>query len=397
MSEVNGAPGPPPPVDYLAPFEAFQSYRLHGGTIYRGRIRAEYAADREALAETLSSAPGTFRIEEVDGRVFATLRTYRRGRPPRRLWLHGLLLVLASVTCVGAGAGFAAKHWRDDTAVAPFAFVIDALTLYADGHGAEVAHTLWPEFAREMATGVSYALALLFLLLAHEAGHYFAARAHGIDCTLPFIIPAPFLFGTLGAIIKMRAPISHRRALFDIGVAGPLAGIVASLVVCLVGLSMSSYVVVSSAAGPQIEFGASLLYRGLGRLAMGPPPLVHSPATWAVQLHPVAVAGWFGLFVTFLNLMPLGQLDGGHLWYALIGRKQRIVGIIAFALLLALSVVFIGWLMFAVLIFLVLRISHPPVMDEYVRLGAARVLVGVLLIVLFVLMFIPEPVRFNWH
>jgi len=384
-----------PFVDYLAPFEAFQAYGLRGGTIYRGRVRPEFARDREALRQLLDAAPGTHRLENIDGRLYLTLRTYHGPRPRQRLWLHITLLLIAIVTIVGAGADLSRMYGRDSpahddkTQLHPFEFALESMARVLDGKTEEISAYLWPDFANYMARGIPYAVALLFVLLSHEMGHFVAARRYGVDATLPFVIPAPFLFGTLGAIIKMRSPIAHRRSLFDIGAAGPIAGLVASVVVCVIGLSMSSYVPESTMIGQPFRFGTSVMYRGLARLAMGPPPT--APGVHVLNLDPVAIAGWFGLFVTFLNLMPLGQLDGGHICYALLGRRQRYVGYAAFALLVGMGYLFVGWLVLAALVLLLLRIKHPPVMDESVRLGPVRTAVGIVIIILFLLMFVPVP------
>ena len=373
-------------VDYLAPFESFRAFAIRNGVVYRGRIRAEYAGDREALGGILSRG-GEFTLEELDGRLYATIRAFRR-RPKRRLWLHITLLVLTIITTVGAGAEMTQTH-PEELALIPFNFVVDALTDMTMGAWGRIADSLWPEFARAMVSGIPFAAALLFVLLSHEMGHYLMARRYGADATLPFLLPAPFFFGTVGAIIRMRSPMVHRRALFDVGAAGPLAGLAASLIVCVVGLRMSQYVPVSAEPHLPFELGRSALLAGLERLVMGA-----APPMSRVELSPVAIAGWFGLFLTFLNLMPLGQLDGGHVWYALVGRWQRWVGWTAFTALLGMGAVYrYGlWVFVAVLALVVVRVKHPPVMEEWVPLGRWRVAVGVLVIVFFVLLFLPEPI-----
>lgn len=374
-----------PFVDYLAPFETFQAYGLRNGTIYRGRVRAQFAADRQELERFLSAAPGEHRVEEIDGRVYAVLRIDHRPRR-RRLWLHIGLLVLTMITALGAGAELSARDPRP-VALIPFEFVVDVAAHVYVGEGSEVVNRILPGFMADMQRGLPYAVALLFILLSHEMGHYLAARRYGVDATLPFLIPAPLLFGTFGAIIRMRSPITHRRSLFDIGVGGPIAGLAASLIVCVIGLSLSWYLPKPIAPRSAFELGNSALFVGLTRLVLGPAKPID-----VVQLHPVAIAGWFGLFITFLNLMPLGQLDGGHVWYALIGRKQRYVAWAAFGLLLVMGYVFVGWVVLAALALLLLRVRHPAVMDESVSLDPRRKILGVFIIVVFVLLFVPRPI-----
>lgn len=385
MTEEPLSGGLPPVIDYLEPFETFQAYRLRGGMMYRGRVRADFAGDKERLGRFLAAAPGTVRLEEIDGRLYATVRVYTGRRPGRNLWLHAVLLLLTSLTVLAAGGNLAAGMWGQATTVWPFEWIVEAVAWTADGQGDVFLKSQLPDYLTRLHAGIPYATALLFVLLAHEMGHYFMSRRHGTDATLPYLLPAPVLFGTFGAVIKMRSPIVHRRALFDIGVAGPIAGLVASVIVCVIGLTRSEFV--SESVGGGLRLGDPLLLQLLVRVVMGPVPPNHD-----VLRHPVALAGWFGFFVTFLNLMPLGQLDGGHLWYALIGRRQRYVGWTAFGLLLGMGAIFPGWIVLAALVLLLLRIAHPPVMDESVPLGRGRAAVGIVLIVVFVLLFMPEPV-----
>ena len=375
-----------PQVDYLAPFETFQAYALRGGMIYRGRIRRECAEDRAGLKNILGAAPGEYHLEEIDGRLYATLRTYRGRRLPRRLWLHVTLLVLTIITTIAAGAEMT-RGQTSGLVLLPYEFGIEAITDILLGQWGELVHARLPAFLSEMGRGIPYAAALLFILISHEMGHYLAARRHGVNATLPFLLPAPFFFGTFGAIIKMRSPITHRRALFDVGVAGPLSGLVASLVVCVIGLGLSHQVPTPRTAWQGIELGWSPALAIMTRLVMGRVAAGHM-----VSFHPVAIAGWFGLFVTFLNLMPLGQLDGGHLWYALVGRRQRYASMVGLGLLVGMGVQFPVWLVLAALALLVFRFGHPPVMDESVRLGPGRIVLGIVVVLLFLLLFVPCPI-----
>lgn len=386
MSELEHSTGPP--ANYVEAFETFGACRLRQGVMYRGRIRAEFAEDIDALHRTLSAAPGEYHIEELDGDVYATIRIYRPGKEPKqRLWLHVGLLLLTIITALGAGAELSSTYPRG-LSLLPFEFVLDSAAYLFYGQGATVVREVLPQFLADMRTGVPYAAALLFILLAHEMGHYIAARRYGIDATLPFLLPAPLFFGTFGAVIRMRSPIVHRRALFDVGIAGPIAGLVASFIVCFIGLRLSSYVPVEQSVGDVFVLGSSTVFDAITGLALGP-----AGPDEILALHSVAIAGWFGLFLTFLNMLPLGQLDGGHIWYALVGSKQRSVGVVAFALLMGMGVVFLGWMVLALLVLLVVRIGHPPVIDESVGLGPGRRILGVVMIALFALLFIIEPIR----
>ncbi len=368
--------------------ETFGACRLRNGVMYRGRIRAEYAEDIDALHRILATAPGEHHIEELDGHIYATICIYRPGKKPKqRLWLHIGLLVLTIITVLGAGAELSRTEPRGLSLI-PFEFAIDSAAYLSEGQVAAVIQELLPRFLAAMCAGVPYAAALLFILLAHEMGHYIAARRYGIDATLPFLLPAPLFFGTVGAFIKMRTRIAHRRALFDVGIAGPIAGLVASVIVCFIGMRLSSHVPAADATYFPVVFGRCAVFRAMDLLVLGPVG-PEDVLLW----HPVLFAGWFGLFLTFVNLLPVGQLDGGHVCYALFGTNQRRVGIAAFAILMGMSIIFLGWAVLAVIVLLVARIGHPPLIDESISLGRGRQILALVMIVVFALLFVAMPVR----
>lgn len=237
--------------------------------------------------------------------------------------------------------------------------------------------------------GIPFAGTLLFILLTHEFGHFILSKIHRVPASLPLFIPGPPHFiGTFGAIIRMRGPILNRRALFDIGVAGPLAGFAVALVALAVGLFLSTVVDRTSTFG--LQLGEPLLLKLMAWLIIGP-----LPPQADVLLHPVAFAAWFGLFVTSLNLIPIGQLDGGHVAFALWGNRQRTMAFAVLPLLIMLG--FIGWPGWFVWAFMagIWGIGHPPVIDPQVPLGPARVLVGWIAFAVFVLTFAPIPFSFH--
>jgi len=237
--------------------------------------------------------------------------------------------------------------------------------------------------------GLPFAGTLLFILVTHEFGHYLLSKIHGVPASLPLFIPGPPHFiGTFGAIIRMRGPILNRRALFDIGVAGPLAGFVVAVGALIVGLHLSE--VVDRAATFGLQLGEPLLLQFLSWIVIGP----LSPQA-DVVLHPVAFAAWFGLFVTSLNLIPIGQLDGGHVAYALWGARQRTM---AFAIVPVLIVLgFVGWPGWFVWAFMagLWGLGHPPIQNPNLPLGTARIIVGWLALAVFVLTFAPIPFSFH--
>ena len=237
--------------------------------------------------------------------------------------------------------------------------------------------------------GIPFAGTLLFILVTHECGHFVLSKIHRVPASLPLFIPGPPHFiGTFGAIIRMRGPIMNRRALFDIGVAGPLAGFIVAIVALVVGLSFST--VVDRAATYGLQLGEPLLLKFMSWLIIGP-----LPAQADVLLHPVAFAAWFGLFVTSLNLIPIGQLDGGHVAYALWGSRQRTLAFAILPLLIVLG--FVGWPGWFVWAFMagIWGLGHPPVVDPRVPLGRGRVLVGWIALAVFVLTFAPVPFSFH--
>lgn len=233
-------------------------------------------------------------------------------------------------------------------------------------------------------TGASFSIPLLFILGVHEAGHWLACRHYGLPATLPYFFPAPFGIGTFGAVIRIQAPITKKKVLFDVGAAGPLAGFFAAVPILLWGVAHSK-VLVSAPPGEQLLLGPSPLYAWAAlRFAPG-----GGSAAW-VDLAPAAVAGWFGLFVTALNLLPLAQLDGGHVLYAVAGRLQRPIGYVLFALLVSLGFLWPGWIVWAAVV-LAMGIAHPPTEDSSERLDATRLLLALACLVVFVLCFTPVP------
>lgn len=250
---------------------------------------------------------------------------------------------------------------------------------------------LWREPGRIL-VGLPFAASLLGILGVHEFGHYALGRHHGMPITLPYFIPVPpvppFLLGTLGALIRLRGAVRDRRALFDMAVAGPLAGLVVAVPILAFGLSRSRILPPAALSGEGLELGDSLLLKLIQWLVLGPLPADH-----VVVLHPVATAAWFGFFVTALNLIPAGQLDGGHIVYALFGRRHALISKLTVGALVAAGVVFgsINWLVWAVLIVTLMGFRHGPTMDDITTLGPGRRALGLLALVLLFLLVPPVP------
>jgi membrane-associated protease RseP (regulator of RpoE activity) len=330
-------------------------------------------------------------------------------RPTAREWARhaGLfLLTAATATIAGVGQALMAANipesepnlaapagWAGYLSYVPAYYFLSVRELLRQAF----AH---PEFIWQ---GATFAAALLAILLAHEAGHYVACRRYGVAATLPFFIPAPplFLAGTFGAFIKIKSPIPTRRALFDIGVAGPLAGFVVIIPVALAALLTAEpaphalvEATANAASGTLITFNDPPLLR-LFAHALGLPLVNIAP-------NPFYFAAWIGLLVTSLNLLPVGQLDGGHAVFAVFGtRAHKWIGRAGFVSMALLAV--LGWrwhnspggFLYAALLFVMLRVPHPQAVDERDPLGRARLLIALLTLAVFLLSFVLFPISIS--
>jgi membrane-associated protease RseP (regulator of RpoE activity) len=314
----------------------------------------------------------------------------------REWWRHAALFLLTAVTATLAGIMLAIEPSQMPEPVfqnpsSAFGYVVAVPLYYLQAVGGMLAYAL--AHPHVIAQGATFAAALLSILLAHEAGHYVACRLYGVEATLPFFIPAPppFPAGTFGAFIKIKSPIPTRRALFDIGVAGPLAGFLVVLPVAALGILTAQPYAVPLPLEGVIYFNDSLLMRLMSG-ALGVDLTDAAP-------NPFYFAAWIGLLVTSLNLLPVGQLDGGHATYALFGaRAHAITGRVAFASIAVLAM--LGWFwhstpggfLYALLLFIMLRVRHPQADDEELPLGRARTVVAVLTLLVFLLSFVPFPI-----
>lgn len=236
-----------------------------------------------------------------------------------------------------------------------------------------------------LADGLAFSLTLMTILLAHELGHYFACRYYGIDASLPYFLPAPTPIGTLGAFIRIRSPIYTRRALFDVGIAGPLAGFVLLVPALAAGVAFSK-VVPGIAERGDLIFGVPWILRAFEWAIF---PHVHASD---IYLHPVARGAWVGILATALNLIPIGQLDGGHILYSFAGRKHKLLSRVFVVVLLLLGLFYSPtWLVWAVILFL-FALRHPTIFDV-TPLDRNRVLLGLAALVIFVLTFTLVPIR----
>jgi hypothetical protein len=292
---------------------------------------------------------------------------------PRRVWLHVLLLVLTFLTTSAVGASLVNSFEHNRPVNIEENFYALALIV------------LEPTF---LLRGLIFSVPLLVILLAHECGHYFACRYYGIDATLPFFLPAPTpLVGTFGAFIRIKAPIYSKKELFDVGVAGPLAGFAVLLPVLLLGVAWSK-VIRNAALDGDIVFGTPLVLRAAEALIF---PGV-SPAD--IYLHPMARAAWVGVLATALNLLPIGQLDGGHILYAFFGEWHRPLSRLFIAALIPIGFFFsYNWLLWAVVLFF-FGMRHPMIFDS-AALNPTRRWLGALALIILLVSFTLAPVRSN--
>ncbi|MEX1138691.1 MAG: site-2 protease family protein [Bacteroidota bacterium] len=343
-------------------------YKEGTNLVAEGKLLADPDRAYEAMKERFEKTDVTPLLQEDDsGRPIVALvpgALQRHGDRPQKVWLNAILFLATVVTTTIAGA-------------------------------AHQGVSLWSN-PEEFSLGLPYAGALLAILGAHELGHYFAAKKHGMRVTLPYFIPVPFALGTFGAFIQLKSPSENRKALFDVGVAGPLAGLVFAIPALMIGLQYST-IVPSSETGALMDggtdVGSSLLLAILANLS------VSETLSGGHQflLHPLAFAGWLGLLVTALNLLPIGQLDGGHIAHALFGRKNsNTIGMVAlFSLFLLGLFVWSGLLTWAIIVFFIAGTKSAPPLNDVSRLDGTRVAIGVLAFVLLFLILTPVPHAFH--
>jgi membrane-associated protease RseP (regulator of RpoE activity) len=381
---------------------------------YRGRLLSEDSAQAyEQLNKALQplSITPLFRMEN-DRQVVILMAGVNKARPAR-VSMNIALFIMTLMSVMFAGAMYS----------------------YHGPLPGDPAGQIWT-LVRNIWQGWPFAVSLLSILLAHEFGHYFAGRFHKTDVSLPYFIPFPFSFlGTMGAFINMKERPRNKRILLDIGIAGPLAGLVVAIPVLIIGLNLSRtdlllntrYIHQPGQAYPcqnptivgdsytcpddNLLEGNSVLYLGIKYLTRGellPAPVDYTGSPWLywgrffftgsplpigardVMLDPVAMAGWAGILVTFLNLIPVGQLDGGHVLYALFGNKARKLLFFVLIPMLALGFIWNGWWLWAALIFFLGRSQAEP-LDQISQLDSARKVLAGLVLVIFLLVFTPVP------
>jgi len=344
--------------------------RQHGNALYRGRLTKPADQALRQLESELGEdvVPLIQQDEELGTAIVLMNRSTEEAvlERPTRLWLHWLLFGLTFLTTTWAGALHQGVNLLEQPG--------------------------------EIAVGLWYSVGLMLILGVHELGHYFMARHHGLNVTPPFFIPVPFALGTFGAFIQMKSPTRNRRALFDVAVAGPLAGLVIAIPALLIGLQTTEVLppnaeAASAMMGQGTSAGSSLLFALISKIALGD----QLQDGYLLQLSPLAFAGWLGLLVTALNLMPIGQLDGGHMARAMFGRRvgETISSVAMWSLFLLAIFVWPGLLFFALFIYFVAGRGTPP-LNDITPISPGRRWLGYATFVILALILIPLPHKF-WH
>ncbi len=305
------------------------------------------------------------------------LTTREEEKPPfslkKKIWLNVLLFVITACSTFYVGLSWSLNYKHADILAQNSEFSPDLSLIFS---------------SEVIGLSIIYTAVLLGILLGHEFGHFLACRYYRINATLPYFIPFPNLIGTMGAFIKIKSPIKKKHQLFDIGIAGPLTGFILAVPALVYGLSLSKVVPSIAAKEGSFMLGDPLLLKIIAGMIFK-----NIPPNSAIFFHPVAFAGWVGLLVTALNLFPIGQLDGGHVSYALLGKKSRYVARVFLAAFFVLAIfLWAGWLILALLI-IFLGMKHPAIEDEAEPLSQGRKIIAYVIVLIFILSFIPDPIK----
>lgn len=319
------------------------------------------------MSDSTPPIPATFEFEHPI-EVFV-VRPYRP-----RYWLHVLLLLATIFTTTVMGARMEFNFMRN---LSPFYMADDSLPLFP---------FTWALHPQNLLLGLPFSLTLMFILMAHEMGHYLFCRLYHVQATLPFFIPFPSLIGTFGAFIRIRAPIRTRAALFDIGIAGPIGGMIIAIPALFLSLGLSKPALTDSSG---LEINYPLIFHAahnlLAHIGLGP-----SASFQNLNLHPIAIAAWVGMLATALNLLPIGQLDGGHILFATVPHAHRSISRLTIVVLIPLGFFFwIVWLLWAIVLGII-GMRHPIVQDE-TDIGSGRRMLAMLALIMLILTFTPGP------
>lgn len=338
---------------------------IYGGAgeiILKGQLKDDMMISDALVTDRLRGLPGSPQL--LSSRPKVAIRVQLPGESNKRPipWLNIVLFILTVFSTILSGAGLEGMD------------ILGKPSL------------IWSDPLDVLKAGIPFSFALLGILLFHEFGHYILSRRNGVKVTLPFFVPFPNFVGTLGAVIRSKSPFINRRQLMEVGAAGPLAGVALAIPFLIWGMAHPRFIPEPTNLGGMINLGSSLLIYIIEKL-FSPIP----PDGMISIMHPVAFAGWVGLLVTMLNLMPISQFDGGHVLYALFGKVQHKLAYLFIAILVALSFYWMGWLIW-IAFGLLFKPSHPPTVLDDIPLGKKHKIIGYICILLFIICFMPVPI-----
>ncbi|MEO8084510.1 MAG: site-2 protease family protein [Ardenticatenales bacterium] len=381
--------------DDIADVFAIHEVRVQGGgkaVVFIGQFLRSPAMVYEAVAERFAARDRVPVLRRESGRDILVAQLAPAARKARRVRTNVVLFVLTVCSTLFAGT----LQSLPESAYSAYEASLQSLAVPPGAAMAARLACAWMATGRFLGMiaanaghGVPFTLALLGILGIHELGHYFTARYYKLNVSLPYFIPFPNpLTGTLGAVIRIESPFASRKALFDVGIAGPLAGLAVAIPVLIVGLSKASLMPVIGPDMGGTVFNEPLLFKFLAWLVVGP-----RPAGMDLSMNPLLMAGWWGLLVTALNLLPVSQLDGGHIAYAIFGKAQRYVAwtMYGVAVLVALTTS-PGYIVMLVLVFL-MGLNHPPALDDITDIGTPRRVLGLATLLLFFALATPNPIQ----
>ncbi|BAD85436.1 membrane-associated metallopeptidase, M50 family [Thermococcus kodakarensis KOD1] len=355
--------GLPPEVE--AKLNEFYSLRFYGfdGHVAVFEVLDIYEKNFERVLRELENLGYWAALKKRDGRI--VLFVFPAGKiPPDNPWLPWLFLVLTVLSTFFAGYYLALNYI------------------------ATLEHYGLPGLRNPYIIALSFSVSVMAIIGTHELGHKIAATYHGVKATMPYFIPFPNILGTLGAVIRVKSPLPTRNAAIDLGVSGPIAGFLVAVPVTVLGLKLSVLVPMSMVPSTEggLYFGTNLLFEALQRLVL------NVQGDYVIFLHPVAIAGWVGILVTFLNLIPVAQLDGGHILRAFISEKaHKMITYAAALLLVGMSYLWSGWLIWAILIIFIGSAGNPGALDEVSPISKGRIVLALTALVIFVITATPRP------
>jgi membrane-associated protease RseP (regulator of RpoE activity) len=337
-------------------------YGSKDDVLLRGNLISPFRPSKIDILNKIAYLPGKAEVLVTEPKVVVRVRPPGEAIARKIPWLNIVLFLLTLALTLIAGAVYAGVDFISK----PQIFWQDPLSL--------------------IIAGMPFSFSLLGILLFHEFGHYTASRLHGVKVTYPYFIPFPNPLGTMGAFIRLKSPFINRKQLLDVGAAGPLAGMIVAIPLAIWGFAHPTFVPEHSNMLGLFSRGDSLLLNGIISLVQP-----SAPEGFIAVMNPVAFAGWVGFFVTMLNLLPIGQLDGGHIVYAMFGKYQTKITYVVMFVMAILSFWWIGWLVWIFLGLVLVKVKHPPTMLDEIPLDKKRLAIGYFCLLLFILCFIPIP------